>query len=220
MRPGLLRNRKRFIRSGIGPASGASPAEASQSASVVRYPGGYDTAPTMVDDESPLVAQWYNFLGLMCEAIMAECGPLGAKAENVVGQSTSLQRFLGVEGASRLSLYKSVTKSEAGQVLGLMKKYVSGTGTFANNEQTTTITNHHGADPGNRYPAVFANTNQLPGTTVADMVAGPVVMRANSPTPSSGDITIRYRACAAAGGAPAGSATFSADILAIFMPFT
>lgn len=215
----IQRSRQRFLVGGS--LSSQTPAAATQSTSVVKYPGGFDQGPPIIDDLTPLVAQWHNYLSLMVEAVMAEVGPIGKNSQSTVGNSTSLMRFLGVEGAARLSLYKSVTKSEAGQLFGVMKAHVSGTGVYANNVQTTSLTNHHGGDPGNRVPLVFACTNQLPTTSVADMAIGPTVMRCDSTTPSSsGNITVRYRACAPGGGSPSGGATHSADLLVFFMPAT
>jgi hypothetical protein len=229
--PRLLRTAQRKLAGGVGLAGAAgSPAISSSSVMVVRYPEAIDTPPTITDDVTPLAGQWHNYLGLLIEAVIGELGPLGTNGPQI-GDSLTLKEFLGVEGGSRLSLYRSVDRSgadaEAGQLFGVMKLYRTGLTTFANTEQITTVTNNHGADPmGGRTPVAFACSNSH-GQTGQEMRQGPTIFRAACVSNSSATtLTVRYRAATghdAGNGEPGQfgptNLTHSTDILLIFMGF-
>jgi hypothetical protein len=228
-----LRTAQRKLSGGIGLTGAAgSPAISSSSVMVVRYPEAIDTPPTITDDVTPLAGQWHNYLGLLIEAVIGELGPLGTNGPQI-GDSLTLKQFLGVEGGSRLSLYRSVDRgggdAEAGQLFGVMKLYRAGSVQFANTEQITTVTNNHGADPlGGRTPVAFCCSNHHGTATGQEMRHGPTIFRAACVSNSSATtLTVRYRAATGhddGNGEPGqfgGNLTrpHSTDILLIFMGF-
>ncbi len=197
--------------------NGASPQEAANSLLVVRYPNSIDTPPT-IDDETPLSGIYWNYLGMMLEAIQTEVGPM------VLGLGTlNLLQWLGSEvSGSSISNWQDSAKSAGGnskgQVYGLQIAHVSGTASLFANSQIWSATNPHGATPTGKEPIMFCSVSAFQDP--ANVFTGPAAVRAfGSFNASSTSISGQYRGNngLSGGGSPSGSGTYSAMLLAFYM---
>ncbi len=154
---------------------GGGPALEATSLLVVRYPSALDAPPTIEDDQTPLAGIFYNYLGLMIEAVMSELGPM---AEIYRGANGTLKTFLGQEGANRISNWRSIAKTtgggnEKGDVFGVIKFLQSFTASAWNVRRNRTITVQQGQHPDAKQPLLMSEASNPSGAlSSADMIDG------------------------------------------------
>lgn len=153
-------------------AAGGSPANATASTLVVRYPGAIDTPPTLADGETPLASQYPNYLAQMIMAIESEIGPIFTRSGRVASQKT-LMDLLGTETARRLSC---VLGNDAGKMFGLQRASSDQTGDWYGAQPVNgqNVTAGQGSHPTFKNPAAFGSfwwdlRNGLPNPTNAPM---------------------------------------------------
>lgn len=208
------------------------------SALISSYPTALDTAPTLVDSASPMVAQWLNLLQSIIEAVQAEIGPIpvGMTRSNMPGSSVdTLQKLLGQQtdvtglasGKSYAGLCSATTGNgkPAGTLYGVQKVRVTRSSWTQYVDYTTTITNPFGPAPSWKRPIAWGVPIQLPAgasfTTHFNSGAAKIVAGVDSTSRSttSETFTVRYAAVTSHSTAtdftPSGSWTF--DICLLYM---
>jgi hypothetical protein len=207
---------------------GESQPEAVTSLLIVRYPAALDVPPNIANNVTPLSGVFYNYLGAMVEAILAEIGPMDLDKETK-GRFPTLMAFLGVELANRLSCWRSWDKvtgtgtgldNEAGQVFGIIKQVVSTTAAGWNVGQSKSATTYQGIHPAGKNPLVFANPTAKFNQTSAQMAAGFGGGVRGGVSGQSGGVysyAVRGHPSGVAPGSCSGAQTQEADVVLFFM---
>ncbi len=193
---------------------------AAPSALVVRYPAALDTPPAFAGDQStPVVGLFHNYLGLLIEAVQAEIGPMDLKQFSV---PSTLMFWLGTEvTGSRISNWRSQAKTSggnaAGQIFGLHKRVVSGTGSLYDSTQSTSFNALQGQHPAFKTPVLLGTMSA--GGLGAGVFAGPATIRGGVTGSPIGTYQANYRGANGlfAGGSTANPSTFQADLLIVYM---
>lgn len=213
------------LRNPARQGSSGGPDEAGASVLVPRYPSALDQAPT-IGQRTPLSGVYWNYLGLLLEVIQAEIGPIAFPFKPGVSARYNLAEWLGNEVlGNAISNWRSVAKAQGGnargQIYGITKIFEQGTATFFAGRRTVNKTLSQGAHPLGKDPVLFGHTSaRNPATGVghaaSDLFNGPILIRGKADVVGS-TLQVTYRGAKSSGGQPTGSATFSANLVAIYM---
>lgn len=179
MREGLhLGDHRRF-----GPPAGGSGEfgpSAVTTTLVAQYPGAIDSMPAILDDVTPLSAQWYNHVQVMLEAIEAEVGPFPSGMQRFGFQVRTLLDMLGTSILPGLSTSRATTVAPAGRMYGVQQVHITQAANLYAAVQSGTVAQPFPHHPGGAGKWLFFAMAEVPqGQSPQVVIDGPATICGN-----------------------------------------
>lgn len=175
----LLGHLQRGDPNRVGPPAGA-PGElgplAASTSLISQYPGAIDVPPVIVDDLTPLSAQWINHVQAIVESIEAEIGPL-PRMQRFGNQVNTLQDLLGTSLQPGLSISRSTSAGPAGRVYGIQQIHITQSAATYSALLSGTLPQPFPHHPlGNSKQLFFAMAEAPAGLPVQTIIDGPATV--------------------------------------------
>lgn len=160
---------------------------------VAQYPGAKDLPPTIVDDETPLSAQWTNYLGLLIEAIEAEVGPFPQDMTRAGVPLRNLKDLLGTAVMAGLSIPAGIGRAGPGRLYGVQQLRFRKLATEYAIVESGTITAPFAWPRTPPKQPLFFAIPEAPASGVLDLLHGPTIVRGHAWWVNANTIGYEYR---------------------------